>query len=663
MAVSLRLLGRPAVHHRDDWVEPPFNKGWALLLYLAFRGGWVDRDELVYLFWPDSQESRARGNLRKLLSRSLRDNPFTEDLEIESGRLRWRVDSDLTDFRAVVDDRRWDDAVALYRGPLLEGVRPRDIPEFENWLETERQALHGRWREAVLRLAAGREAGAAYGAAADLVERLCAADPYDEEALRRYLRYLHLDGQKDKALHAYQVFESRIAQELGASPETSTIRLVEVIQNDEPSPGPMRSVAHPLALPKEQDIRFCTAPDGVRLAFATAGEGPPLVKTANYLTHLELDWHSPVWRHWMDLLSRDHRLIRYDERGSGLSDWNVDDISFEVWVRDLETVVDTLALERFPLLGISQGAPVAIAYAARHPERVSHLILHGGYARGRLNRDLTPEEREEEQTILTMIRIGWGNDNPAFRQFFATQLIPNASREQLDWFDDLQRQSATAENAERLEREMHNIDVRHLASSVRAPTLILHSRGDGTIPFEEGRILASLITGARFVPLNSNNHLLLEGESAWQDFVTAFRTFLHTPTPHPPDRSPSSSATCAAEVAPRSSVNAGTRPCGSQRLGVECRAAQRYRAERGRHRCPKDPGFREESGIASGVRRWGVLVHDWARVCRSLRRHLPQPRCRQLKDEAFAGDGCGPYRSDLVSQGVASLGYPPRGAR
>jgi pimeloyl-ACP methyl ester carboxylesterase len=162
----------------------------------------------------------------------------------------------------------------------------------------------------------------------------------------------------------------------------------------------------------EQQIRFCTTDDGVRLAYAQTGKGPPLVKVSNWLSHLERDWGSPVWRHWLAELSRDHTFIRYDERGCGLSDWDVPELSFEAWVRDLETVVNAVGVERFPLLGISQGAAIAIAYTVRHPERVSHLVLYGGYARGVLKRKLTHQQREEAQTMGQAGRVGVGQGEP-----------------------------------------------------------------------------------------------------------------------------------------------------------------------------------------------------------------------------------------------------------
>ncbi len=276
----------------------------------------------------------------------------------------------------------------------------------------------------------------------------------------------------------------------------------------------------------KQQIRFCTTADSVRIAYATVGEGPPLVKVSNWLSHLEYDRESPVWRHWITELSRDHTFLRYDERGCGLSDWDVPELSFEAWVRDLETVVDAAGVERFPLLGISQGASIAIAYTVRHPERVSHLILHGAFARGKLKRSPTPQQRKEAETMAELAELGWGKENPAFRQFFTTQFIPDGTTEQQRWFNELERVSASPENAARFMRIFDQIDVTALAPQVSCPTLVLHPNHDARVPFDEGRLFAGLIPGARFVPLESRNHILLENEPAWRQWLSEVRVFL-----------------------------------------------------------------------------------------------------------------------------------------
>ena len=276
-----------------------------------------------------------------------------------------------------------------------------------------------------------------------------------------------------------------------------------------------------------QQIQFCRAHDGVRIAYAKTGDigAPPLVKPANWLTHLEVDWNSPVWRHWLTEMGRGHTLIRYDERGCGLSDHDAPDMSFESWVRDMEAVVDAEGLERFSIFGISQGCAVAIAYTVRHPERVDKLILYGGYVIGRSLRSMSPQEELERTLLVNLIRIGWGRDNPAFRQVFGTLFLPEGTPEQHQWFNDLAK-TMPLENALRNRETTDAIDVRREAAEIRAPALVLHARGDGMIPFEIGRQMAANIPGARFVPLESRNHVLLETEPAWARFLDEVRAFL-----------------------------------------------------------------------------------------------------------------------------------------
>jgi pimeloyl-ACP methyl ester carboxylesterase/DNA-binding CsgD family transcriptional regulator len=274
----------------------------------------------------------------------------------------------------------------------------------------------------------------------------------------------------------------------------------------------------------EQQIHFCRASDGVRIAYAMVGDGPALVKAANWLSHLEYDWHSPVWRHWMEALAAGRRLVRYDERGCGLSDWDVKDFSFDALVRDLEAVVEALNLDRFPLLGISQGGAVSAAYAVRYPERVTHLIMYGAFARGHLKRgQVTPEEHEAQ---MSLIRRGWVRDNPAYRQMFTTQFMPDAKLEQVRWFNDLMRASTSAENAVRIMKAFGQIDVTDLLPKVTVPTIVLHCRDDARVPFEEGRRIAALIPGARFVPLEGKNHLPQERDPCWRPLIAEVRRFL-----------------------------------------------------------------------------------------------------------------------------------------
>jgi pimeloyl-ACP methyl ester carboxylesterase len=243
------------------------------------------------------------------------------------------------------------------------------------------------------------------------------------------------------------------------------------------------------------------------------------------MTHLEHDWRSPVWRHWMRELSRGRRLVRYDERGNGLSDWQAEDLSFEACKRDLEAVVEAEGLRRFPMLGISQGCAFAVAYAVEHPERVTRLVLYGGYARGWAMRG-DSGQAATRAALGTLMRHGWGADNPAFRQMFTSLFVPDGTPEQARWFNELQRATASPENAVRLHEVFGQVQVEALLPRVRVPTLVLHCVGDSVVPFEEGRRLATAIPGARFVPLEGRNHILLEGEPAWARFTDEVHRFL-----------------------------------------------------------------------------------------------------------------------------------------
>ncbi len=274
----------------------------------------------------------------------------------------------------------------------------------------------------------------------------------------------------------------------------------------------------------DQKIGFCSAKDGVQICYSTVGEGPPLVKAPNWISHLEFEWESPVWRHWWRELSQHNTLVRFDQRGSGLSDRDVEDASFERWVDDLETVVDTVGLDRFPILGISQGGAVAIEYALRFPEKVSHLILFGAYSNGWKKRD--DRHVELVEALITVTREGWGANIPAYRQIFTSRFIPGATSEQMDWFNELQRISTSASNAARILIETGEIDILDHLGQVTTPTLVLHSRKDVVVPFDQGRRLAALIPNSEFIPLDSANHLILEDEPAWPAALRAMHRFL-----------------------------------------------------------------------------------------------------------------------------------------
>jgi pimeloyl-ACP methyl ester carboxylesterase/DNA-binding CsgD family transcriptional regulator len=275
-----------------------------------------------------------------------------------------------------------------------------------------------------------------------------------------------------------------------------------------------------------QHIHYVRASDGLQLAWADAGAGPAVVKAANWLTHLEYEWESPVWQHWLRFFCDHFRFVRYDERGCGMTDWRLGELSVARWIEDLEAVVAAARpKEPFALLGISQGAAACLGYAVRHPQRVSHLLLYGGYARGWSRRGMPAGEREYN-AVIEAARVGWGKDIPAFRQVFTSRFIPGATSQQTEWFNELCRKSTGPEMAADLMRARAAIDVVDLLDRVRTPTLVLHGRDDAVVPIAEGRLLASRIPGAEFVELESRNHILLENEPAWPRFCAEVLEFM-----------------------------------------------------------------------------------------------------------------------------------------
>jgi pimeloyl-ACP methyl ester carboxylesterase len=273
-----------------------------------------------------------------------------------------------------------------------------------------------------------------------------------------------------------------------------------------------------------QEIKFCRAADGVRLAYSTVGQGPVLLRTAHWLNHLQHDWDNAVWGPMLRGLAAEHTLIRCDARGNGLSDWEVADISFDTWVSDLETVVEAAGVKRFALLGVSQSCAVSIAYAVRHPERVSRLILYGGFALGACLR--SPAARERHKAMATLVRLEWGADNPIIRQIFGTEFVPDAPKDLFDSFNEWQRLVTTGECAARYLLTTGEIDVRDLLPKVAVPTLVMHRRGDMRVPFEEGRQMAAAIPGGRFIALDGRNHIPLQDEPAFERFFEEIKLFL-----------------------------------------------------------------------------------------------------------------------------------------
>jgi pimeloyl-ACP methyl ester carboxylesterase/DNA-binding CsgD family transcriptional regulator len=273
-------------------------------------------------------------------------------------------------------------------------------------------------------------------------------------------------------------------------------------------------------------VRFARSAQGVRIAYATVGSGPPLVRAAHWLGSLDFDWQTPVWGPWIEAICRHRSLTRYDCRGCGLSDREVDSLDLDELVGDLESVVDAAGIERFALLGMSQGGAVSIVYAARHPERVSHLVLCGAFARGGLRRDPSLEQRDARAAMVRLVELGWGQDNPAFLQMFTSQFFPDATPAQAHAFNEIQRRAASPATAARLIRSFSEFDATPALARIRVPTLVFHSRHDSRVPFDEGRLIATSIPGARFEPLDSRNHVPLDGEPAFAQLQASLREFL-----------------------------------------------------------------------------------------------------------------------------------------
>ncbi len=521
MSATIRLLGDFCVEVDGKTIPAtawPRRHAAALVKLLAISPGrQLHRERVIDSLWPDLGVAEAAPRLYKAAHYARKvlgsDGAVVLRGEVVSLLPGVDVEVDALEFDAAADSALGDGSVAAARAALgifTGDLLPHDL--YEPWLDELRDRLRVR-QQLLLRQA-------------ERWEDLLAIEPADEQAHLELMRAQVHAGNLRAAVQQFERMERVLARELGAAPGPEAVQLRDQVvaklrQRESLTPA---EDAH-----LEQRITFCRTADGVNLAYAVSGSGPPLVKAANWLTHLDYDWHSPVWRHWLVALSGRHRLIRYDERGCGLSDRDVPDHTFAEWISDLETVVDAAGLDRFPLLGISQGGAVAVAYAARHPERVSHLVIYGSYAQGRRTRASSEDALRLHRLQIDLVRNGWGIDDPAFRQVFTAQFMPGGSRELWDAFNELQRQTTSAENAARVLELTSTIDVVDLARLVQAPTLVLHARDDRRPPFEQGRLLASSIPNSRFVALDSSNHILLADEPAWPVFLTEVEAFLATP--------------------------------------------------------------------------------------------------------------------------------------
>lgn len=473
--LEISLLGELALRRDGAPVPlPASRKTRAMLVYLLLCEGPQRRERLCEIFFdiPDDPRAALRWSLSKIRG-LLGDRAGLLDAGRELVTLD-RAGFELDVDRLEREPTRSEIALAL-ESPLA-GLDLSALESYEAWLRVERARLDGVRARWLARAAASERFSAA--------ER----DRFRAEA------------------------EALGVEETPVAPEHSA-----------PSASVHREPRHR----HHQQVRYCAAADGVSIAYAVTGQGPPLVKTANWLNHLELDWNSPLWGELFDTVSDHNRFIRYDERGNGLSQWDVADLSFDAFVRDLETVVDTIGLDRFPLLGISQGCAVSIEYAARHPGRVSKLLLLGGYAAG-WRHLATPEEAEEREAVITLVERGWGQDSPIYRQIFSQTFMPSATSEEIEWFNDFQRRTASAANAARFLRVFADIDVRDRLAGVKAPTLVIHARDDRRVPIAHGIELAARIPGASLVTLDTDSHLLLGRESSTQHLLSSVAAFLRS---------------------------------------------------------------------------------------------------------------------------------------
>ena len=512
---------------------PASRKARALLGFLAATGRPHRRERLCELFWdlPDDPKAALRWSLSKL--RKVVDAPGQPRIIADRERVQFdatEVDIDLRDIHAQLRQQDGqlsvDDLEAMARRldmVLLDGLDGAGDGAFGSWLMSEREDAQAA-RVAVLRQLATHP-DMAPASAKKWLRLWRDADPADAEAHAQVssVPTPTISGAKPgTAPGAPDIGRAHRGQAHGPASGIGSTQTSKISAKRSGRPAATSLTGGAL---RAQRIGFCEARDGTKIAYATVGSGPPLLKAANWLNHLEFDWASPIWGGSFAAIARYRTFIRYDERGCGLSDWDVADLSFEAFVEDLEAVADRLELDRFPLLGISQGCAVSIEYAVRHPERVSGLVLISGYAAG-WRHLASPEEQARREAVLTLTEVGWGTDNPAYRHIFSQTFMPDANADDLAWFDEFQRLTTSPQNAARFQDAFGYIDVRDRLAEVGAPTIVFHSKYDQRIPLELGRAVASGIRGAHFVPLESSNHILIDYEPAWQVCLETVGQFL-----------------------------------------------------------------------------------------------------------------------------------------
>jgi pimeloyl-ACP methyl ester carboxylesterase/DNA-binding SARP family transcriptional activator len=535
--LRVSVLGNLAVQrHRMKMRLPPSKKTRALLAYLAVTARPHSRERLCAMFWavPDDPRAALRWSLSRL--RPLVDEPDCrriiadrENVGLDLGR----VTIDILSLRSVarngadaISTELLREATEALEGDFLEGLDLPDCQEIQSWCTGEREEtrrLRVRLLTAlVTRLEDAPDEALRYARALSLLE------PANEAAQSTLVRLLRVAGRWREAEEQFQSAQRRLEQFnvvcTGALRQAAQLPLQAGARTRADDRTAALTATERLpAGPALHEVQFCRTSDDVRIAYACVGDGPPVVWAAHWLSHLAFNWESPIWRHWTEEFAKDHAFVHYDQRGHGLSDWEASEFSVEAFVRDLEAVVDTLGLDRFALIGSARASSTAIVYAARHPERVSQLVLYGAFAQGWRYWGNAAEIERREATI-TLTRQGW--DNPAFRQILTSLLLPDATLEETGWLNDLQRISISAENAARVQRSSGDLNVLDLLPGIVTPTLVLHCRDDAAMPFQQGRLIASRIPRARFVTLEGRNHILLPRDPAWAVFLNEVRRFL-----------------------------------------------------------------------------------------------------------------------------------------
>jgi pimeloyl-ACP methyl ester carboxylesterase/predicted ATPase len=533
-ALTIQLIGQFAVLRDGVPVAlPPSKKTKALLAYLALAERPQRREFLCDMFWdvPDDPRGALRWSLSKI--RQVLDDEDRKCITADRQSIELRREAVAIDAASLKrikpsevvkrSTAELEAIAATIHGAFLEDLSLPRCLEYEAWRSAHASEFET-LRLATLRILVERLTTDDPGRALEYAHTLKRLNPEDGslvsviKSLTAAVRERHVTAFPPETGSERRPSDAPAAQSSALAtpprPGTSTVD----------TGGDSAPIAERASAPK-QDIRYCLTPDGVRLAYATVGEGPVMVRAPHWMTHLEYDCDSPIWRPWIEELSRSYRLIRFDQRCNGLSERGVSEVSFDAMLSDLEAVVEATGVERFILLGVSQSCAVSVAYAAKHPERVRALILYGGYAKGwRLRGDQREIARREAMSVL--IRGGWGLDAPMFRQLFTSMYVPHATPEQMSWYNDLQRHSATVHDAHRLMNAIAEIDVSDLLHKVRVPTLVLHAKGDLAVPFASGGTLAEHIPDAKLVELPSDNHILLKGEAGFDQFFAEVRRFI-----------------------------------------------------------------------------------------------------------------------------------------